>query len=505
MKRWWMVAACAAGLGGPINASEPHDDEKPEADVAMQVAEKLGDDMVKLAAELQAAVEAGEITREEMEQQLLDAAMRQIAEQHQRRQVERRPAPPAELIFDPADAEEKFNTWLDAIATGVDPDRNRWSGFARLHSRQSMARNFGQEDVGRPLAIALAHAITTDQRFARPGEPRRLALLALCSASLDEVELRDRTVRELLINQLKQSDGPVVRAIASSLKSVPEDQRALWYPPLAEHLRAETYERFIIGCDGISALGAIAANDRAFLLEVVQDLRAASKPLAESTYLDPFVRSGMSYQYWPRSLVRSKAVQTLLTTAIDHEQVIADLRAVTGRARLDVATGIAAAFCGFNAIDGPDWKPGVREQAFDLLDEILADPTAKVIVIDPAAAFWADVDFRRYGTSILSDLTMTMQFMDHDRELNRLAMRSALRAAYHHGDAKLIESVTDTARRFAPQVIEEVRQEPHTVRAGTDLVQLAVKLRAAVERGEMTQEQMDRRLEEAAYERIRTP
>lgn len=507
--RRWCVIVCAAGLGSPMGPALAQPEDGPERSVAEEVAEKLServgdDDLVQLARELEAAVEAGEITREEADARMIEASMRKIAEDNRQRENERKRRVPDRFVFDAEAGRVAFEEWLDALASSGDPESDSWYVFASLHNDQRFASEFGQGDVGQPLGIALAHALESDPSLAAPRASRRSAIRALCMVELTEDELRDRAVREVLVSQLKHATELSSYVISNSLTRVPEDERALWYRPLSEHLRSDDYIRFIVGCDGISGLGVIAPDDRAFLLNVITDLRSASKPLGDSTYLDPFARSATPFQYWPRSRVRSAAASALLASAHDPAEVLESLGAVTGRARLDVACAIAKAFAGFQPVEAAAWDREAVERAFALLDEILAEPASKIIVVDPSARFWADVEYLRYGISILTDLITTMEIMG-EHEYGTLAMRSALRAAYRHGDEELIASVAGTVRRHAPRVLDEVRRGPEVIEAGTDIVKLASELRRAVERGEITQEEMDRRLEDAAYERIRTP
>ncbi|MFG0292588.1 MAG: hypothetical protein ACF8MJ_05485 [Phycisphaerales bacterium JB050] len=499
MRQWWMVVVCSGAMACPscggAGAMAPEQNEQPPAEANPPI------DMVQYAKQLQEAVDRGEITPEEMDDRLLKAAMGEIK---QIAPVVPRSRFPEREPFDVAKQQQQFDEWIDTIVSDPEADGGAMFRFVMLYEQQQLTARWEEVNTGPSLGIMLAHTIETDPRLRRHRRGRAIAITALCNTGLQEEDLRDATVRELLLRQLRNGGENADFIVGNILFNVPKEHRGLWYAPFAEQLRSADPKTVIRSCGAMQTLGIVAPDDREYLMSLITDLRGTSEELFKQTYLTPYDRMGLAYQLWPRSRVRAEATATVLHTTTEPKAVLASFEAVQGPARFDVASGIASMLCGYKGFDVKVWDEEALDEAFALLDRILADPGAKVVVVDPQADLWSEFEFRPYGNSILSDLCSTTDGFGNPAVTPR-ALSSALRAARAHGDPELAWSVYFFVRNHDHTILDKVPRGTTTIDIGAEMVELAKELRAAVDRGELTEQQMQRILEQEADRRIMVP
>lgn len=496
MKRWRVLLQCSVAVC-PLFATGEVMAERPVAPES----EKQQIDMVQLARQLQQAVDRGEITQEEMEDRLFKAAMGQVEEVAPivpawRRARERR--------FDPEVQQQQFEAWIETIVAQPELGYAHVLEYTMLYETQQLNALMDQKPTVPSVGVMLAQSIQNDRRLLRDRAARACAVAALSAAELHEQDLRDPAVREILLGQLKIGGENADAIIRGSLWNIPKEQAGLWYPPLAELLRSGDARRVIRACNAIEQLRLLAEADAEYLRGLIADLRSASPDLFQDTYVSPYDRLGVAYERWPRSRVRAAATAALLNSSPNPPETLAFLATVEGSARLDVASGIAAAFCGYRGFNTEAWQSQQVNEAFELLDRILADPGAKVIVVDPQADVWADYEYRRYGNSILSVLCHTAGDYGNAAVASQ-ALSSAMRAARAHGDPDLSWSVYFFVRDHDPAVLELLTRETSTIDIGAEMVMLARQLREAVERGDMTEARMQQILEQEAERQFNVP
>ncbi len=288
-------------------------------------------------------------------------------------------------------------------------------------------------------------ALLTNPAFRRGSVARAGAidLLVLCDDPFNETAPKFSTeLVQILSEEFALRDVYTVRMmIRTFARRLQPADKLLWYQIPSEQLRSADVQEVWQSFGLFDALGVLSRTDELYIRTLVAKPEIDAKELWKQLDEPLEVRRILPYTQWDRTMFRAEAVATILSNSRDAEAAIEFIDSLRGRARIDAARGIVDALWthadhdfeeSISPFAAEQWTPERFTRLFDVLDSILLDPRARLIVgTEFANDEWGDGEW--YYESVVGDLVDL-----YDSPIEVVAKRSIaiskLAAGMHAGE-----------------------------------------------------------------------
>lgn len=273
--------------------------------------------------------------------------------------------------------------------------------------------NFDADSLIERITI---EALMTNPAFRRGSVARSGAveLLVLCDDIFNETAPKFPTgLVQILAEEFAQRESyDVTRLISTFARRLQPADKLLWYSIPSEQLRSEDAYEVWGSFHTFGALGVLSTRDELYLRTLIANPATDAPDLWKQLDEPLAIRRELIYSHWDRTMFRADAVAALLTTSRNPDGALEFIASLRGRARIDAARGIVNALWthadhDFDELSSPfaaeHWTPERFARLFDVLDAILLDPRARLIVgTDFTPDDWGEGEW--YYESVVGDL-----------------------------------------------------------------------------------------------------